>query len=286
MRSDIAQGDGVYKSTDGGRTWTHIGLARLAADRAHPGRSARTRTSSTWRRSAIRTGRTPSAASSAPRDGGASWQKVLCKDDDTGAIDLAFEPGDPERDLRRALADAAPAVERLPAVERPGQRPLQVDRRRRHLDADHRTRLPREARAHRPRRRAQPAATASTRWSTRRTGGLYRSDDARRDLDATPAATAASGDAAGTSAASPSSRATPTSSTRCNIDALPLARRRHDVRADQGRARAATTTTSCGSTPSTRSGASSASTRARSSRSTAARPGAPGTTSRPASSTT
>src|SRR5437762_1523013 len=27
MRSDIAQGDGVYKSLDGGRSWTHIGLA-------------------------------------------------------------------------------------------------------------------------------------------------------------------------------------------------------------------------------------------------------------------
>ena len=56
------------------------------------------------------------------RDGGRTWQKVLGKDDDTGAIDLAFEPGNPRGDLRRALADAAPALEHLPALERPGQR--------------------------------------------------------------------------------------------------------------------------------------------------------------------
>ena len=39
MRSDIAQGDGMYKSTDGGRTWTPHRPRRLAADRARAGRS-------------------------------------------------------------------------------------------------------------------------------------------------------------------------------------------------------------------------------------------------------
>src|SRR6185436_273698 len=94
MRSDIAQGDGMYKSTDGGRTWVHAGLrdsqqiGRILVDPAnadlvyvaalgHPyGPNAE--------RGVFRS-----------RDGGAHWEKVLFKDDNTGAIDLAFEPGNP-----------------------------------------------------------------------------------------------------------------------------------------------------------------------------------------------
>src|SRR5262249_38521180 len=44
MRSDIAQGDGVYRSADGGRTWAHVGLAdsqqigRILVDPASPDR--------------------------------------------------------------------------------------------------------------------------------------------------------------------------------------------------------------------------------------------------------
>jgi len=92
MRSDISQGAGVYKSTDGGKHWAFAGLddsqqigkilidprdANLAyvAALGHPyGPNAQ--------RGVFRT-----------RDGGAHWQKVLGPNDDTGAIDLAFEPG-------------------------------------------------------------------------------------------------------------------------------------------------------------------------------------------------
>ena len=98
------------------------------------GRSRRIRTSSTSRRSAIPTARTPSAACSARRDGGSDVAEGASRNDDsdTGAIDLAFEPGNPKVIYAVAVADAAHAVERLSAVERPGQRPLQIDRRRRH----------------------------------------------------------------------------------------------------------------------------------------------------------
>jgi photosystem II stability/assembly factor-like uncharacterized protein len=95
MRSDIAQGDGMYKSTDGGRSWAHIGLAdsqqigRVLVDPRNP---------DVVYAAALGHPYGPNAERGVfrSRDGGRSWQKVLGKDDDTGATDLAFEPGNPE----------------------------------------------------------------------------------------------------------------------------------------------------------------------------------------------
>ena len=206
MRSDIAQGDGMYKSTDGGKTWTHIGLADSQQIGAHPGRSARIRTWSSSRRSAIRTVRTPSAASSARATAARTGRRCSAQGRRHRRDRPRLRAGQSERHLRRAVADAAHAVERLSAVERPGQRPLQVHRRRRHWTRARGNGFPAKRRAHRHRHRAS-AAAARLRDRRRATaGGLYRSDDARRALDAGRAATRASGSAAGTSAASRSSR--------------------------------------------------------------------------------
>ncbi|MGA8277547.1 MAG: hypothetical protein WB784_05065 [Rhodanobacteraceae bacterium] len=92
MRSDIAQGDGMYKSTDAGKTWTHIGLddsqqiGKVLVDPDDPSLVYVAALGHPYGQNAMR-------GVYRSRDGGASWQKVLGKDDATGAIDLAFEPG-------------------------------------------------------------------------------------------------------------------------------------------------------------------------------------------------
>jgi photosystem II stability/assembly factor-like uncharacterized protein len=95
MRSDIAQGDGMYKSTDAGKTWTKSGLddsqqiGRVLVDPRDP---------NTVFVAALGHPYGPNAQRGVfrSRDGGASWQRVLGHDDATGAIDLAFEPGNPQ----------------------------------------------------------------------------------------------------------------------------------------------------------------------------------------------
>ncbi len=92
MRSDIAEGDGMYKSADAGRTWTKIGLA----DSQQIGKIiVDPHDASTLFVAALGHPYGPNAERGVfrSRDGGATWQRVLGNDDATGAIDLAFEPG-------------------------------------------------------------------------------------------------------------------------------------------------------------------------------------------------
>src|SRR5438045_2433943 len=93
-RGDMTYGDGVYKSVDGGRTWSHVGLrdtrqiGALIVDPKNPdivlvaalGHAFGPNTERGVFRSA---------------DGGKSWSKVLYKDEQTGAIDVSFDPLNP-----------------------------------------------------------------------------------------------------------------------------------------------------------------------------------------------
>jgi len=94
MRSDIAQGDGLFKSMDAGQTWQPAGLAQsqqIARIIVDP-RDARVVFVA-----ALGHPYAPNAERGVfrSRDGGATWAKVLGPDADTGAVDVVFEPGNP-----------------------------------------------------------------------------------------------------------------------------------------------------------------------------------------------
>ena len=91
MRDSIAFGDGIYKSTDAGKTWKHMGLentrqiGRIIVDPKNPNVVFVAALGHAY-------GPNPDRGVYRSRDGGATWQKVLFKNDDVGAIDLAFDP--------------------------------------------------------------------------------------------------------------------------------------------------------------------------------------------------
>ena len=94
IRGNLSSGDGVWKSTDAGRTWRHVGLAdtrqisRVRIDPANPDLLYVAAQGHAW-------GPNPERGVFRSRDGGATWQKVLFVDDATGAADLAIDPDNP-----------------------------------------------------------------------------------------------------------------------------------------------------------------------------------------------
>lgn len=94
-RPDLSVGNGIYKSTDGGETWQHLGLRdaqQIGAILIDPHNSNRVFVA------AVGHPYGPNEERGVFRslDGGASWQKVLYKNSDIGAIDLVFDPRNAE----------------------------------------------------------------------------------------------------------------------------------------------------------------------------------------------
>lgn len=95
IRGNASIGDGVYRSDDAGRTWRHLGLPetlQIARVRIHPDDS-----DIVWV-AALGDAWGPSEARGVYRtlDGGETWEKVLYRDEDTGAIDLVLDPSNPD----------------------------------------------------------------------------------------------------------------------------------------------------------------------------------------------
>ncbi len=94
IRGNVSHGDGVYKSTDAGKTWTNIGLAdtrHIAKIRVHPTNADVVYVAALGHAFGPNTERGVYRSN----DGGVTWQQVLFRDEDTGAIDLAMDPHNP-----------------------------------------------------------------------------------------------------------------------------------------------------------------------------------------------
>ena len=91
MRSQISYGNGMYKSTDAGKTWAHVGLvetrqiARVIIDPQNADVVYVAALGHVY-------GANPDRGIYRTRDGGATWQKILFKGNDIGAVDIAFDP--------------------------------------------------------------------------------------------------------------------------------------------------------------------------------------------------
>jgi len=93
-RNSVSYGDGVYKSTDGGKTWTHMGLKEsfsIGKIVIHPKDPNIVYVGAMGRVY----GPNPERGLFKTEDGGRTWKKVLYVDDKTGVIDLRLDPFDP-----------------------------------------------------------------------------------------------------------------------------------------------------------------------------------------------
>ena len=94
IRGNVSHGDGVYKSTDGGKTWKHVGLEdtrQIGRVRVHPKNPDIVYVAAlghVWapneQRGVFRS-----------RDGGKTWEKILSRGNKAGAIDLILDPTNP-----------------------------------------------------------------------------------------------------------------------------------------------------------------------------------------------
>ena len=93
-RPDLSVGDGIYKSTDGGKTWTHLGLrdgqqiSQLAGDPRDPDRHDVAVAGHPY-------GPNPARCVYRSTDGAKTFEKVLSKNENIGAAGVVIDPSDP-----------------------------------------------------------------------------------------------------------------------------------------------------------------------------------------------
>jgi photosystem II stability/assembly factor-like uncharacterized protein len=94
-RPDLSVGNGIYKSTDAGKTWTHLGLRdglqipALAVDPRNPDRVFAAVLGHPY-------GPNPERGLFLSTDGGETWKNVIFKDENTGASDVEIDPSNPD----------------------------------------------------------------------------------------------------------------------------------------------------------------------------------------------
>lgn len=94
IRGNIMPGDGVYRSRDGGKTWTHVGFKEshgISKIRIHPTNPDIIYVASFGKYSVPSEERGVFKSS----DGGDTWKRVLFRDDRTGAIDISIDANNP-----------------------------------------------------------------------------------------------------------------------------------------------------------------------------------------------
>ena len=94
-RNSVSYGDGVYKSTDGGDTWQHMGLKstfQIGRIAVHPKNPDIVYVGALGRPY----GNNPERGLFKTTDGGKTWEKIFFLNDRTGVIDIAMHPNDPD----------------------------------------------------------------------------------------------------------------------------------------------------------------------------------------------
>src|SRR5580700_6241492 len=94
-RPDLSVGNGIYKSTDAGKTWTHLGLTdgqqipALAVDPRDPNKIFAAVLGHPY-------GPSEERGIYRSTDGGQNWQRVISKDENTGGSDVEIDPSNPD----------------------------------------------------------------------------------------------------------------------------------------------------------------------------------------------
>jgi photosystem II stability/assembly factor-like uncharacterized protein len=94
-RPDLSVGNGIYKSTDAGKTWTHLGLRdgqqipALAVDPRDPNKVFAAVLGHPY-------GPSEERGLYLSTDAGQNWKKVISKDENTGASDVEIDPSNPD----------------------------------------------------------------------------------------------------------------------------------------------------------------------------------------------